>query len=150
MEVSSLWNIVDNTPICWPASRGRAGFFEVDRGDMMRSVFGFFLLVIVGLFNIPAAHAQSTTGLALAESSKCMACHQVDKKRVGPSFEVIAERFAGQEGAVPYLSNAIMRGGRGRWGAIPMPAQPQVSPANAQLLAAWILSLAEKPAIRNE
>ncbi|MBB5216080.1 c-type cytochrome [Parapusillimonas granuli] len=116
----------------------------------MRSFFSIVSLGVAGFFWVGAAQGQSTTGLALAQASNCMACHQVDKKRVGPSFEVIAERFAGQEAAVPYLANAIIRGGRGRWGAVPMPAQPQVSPANAQLLAAWILSLADKRAAKVE
>lgn len=116
----------------------------------MHSVFRIVVFGVAGFLCAGAAQGQSTTGLALAQASNCMACHQVDKKRVGPSFVVIAERFAGQEGAVPYLANAIIRGGRGRWGAVPMPAQPQVSPANAQLLAAWILSLAETPAAKIE
>src|SRR3546814_8384184 len=50
----------------------------------------------------------------LAKSNNCLACHQVDKKRVGPAFNVIAQRFAGQEGADAYLAGAIRNGGRGR------------------------------------
>ena len=57
---------------------------------------------------------------------------------------MIAQRFAGQAGADDYLANAIRHGGRGRWGAVPMPAQPQVSPEQAKAIAAWILSLADK------
>ncbi|PAX93846.1 cytochrome C, partial [Bordetella pertussis] len=34
---------------------------------------------------------------------------------------------------------------RGAWGAVPMPAQPQVSDADAHALAEWILSLPAKP-----
>jgi cytochrome c len=72
-----------------------------------------------------------------------MACHQIDQKRVGPAFRVVAEKLAGQEGAEAYLANAIIQGSRGRWGAVPMPAQRQVSAANARLIAAWILTLDE-------
>ncbi|MCC2596875.1 c-type cytochrome [Pusillimonas sp. MFBS29] len=83
-------------------------------------------------------------GVDLARAKNCLSCHQVDKKVVGPAMTVIAERFAGgQEGARNYLAQAIRNGGRGRWGPVPMPAQPQVNEAEAQLLAAWILSLAE-------
>lgn len=105
-----------------------------------------FLLLccVVGLGWSSPVLAQ-TGGVQLAQSKNCMACHRVDKKVVGPSLAVIAERFAGQDGAQEYLSQAIRNGGRGRWGPVPMPAQPQVSPAEARLLAAWILSLADAP-----
>lgn len=100
------------------------------------------LLCWLGIGLAPAA--AQTVALDLAQAKNCLSCHRVDKKVVGPSLTVIAERFAGQEGAQGYLAQAIRNGGRGRWGPVPMPAQPQVSPADAQLLAAWILSLAEK------
>ncbi|MFB0915047.1 MAG: cytochrome C', partial [Burkholderiaceae bacterium] len=38
------------------------------------------------------------------------------------------------------LAAKIMKGGSGVWGAIPMPANPQVSAAEANILAAWVLS----------
>lgn len=115
----------------------------------MYSRFFFALLCWagLGLTNLVAAQ---TTGINLAKSNNCLACHQVDSKRVGPAFNLVAQRFAGQDGAQAYLAGVIRSGGRGRWGAVPMPAQPQVSPADAQLIAAWILSLADKelPAIK--
>ena len=88
-------------------------------------------------------------GPALAEgiplervsANNCFACHQLNAKRVGPSFRLIADRFAGNDGARDYLARAIRSGGRGRWGAIPMPAQPQVSEHDAEAIADWILEL---------
>ncbi|SRR5690554_55382 len=87
------------------------------------------------------AHANDA-GVALAQRSVCLACHQVDTKRVGPSFRDIALRYAGNEGAAEYLARSIRDGSRGLWGAIPMPAQRHVDPATALLLGEWILSLA--------
>ncbi|NYT58335.1 c-type cytochrome [Alcaligenaceae bacterium] len=101
------------------------------------------LLCLLSMALAPFAHAQMV-GVELARAKNCLSCHQVDKKVVGPAMTVIAQRFAGgQEGAQNYLAQTIRNGGRGRWGPVPMPAQPQVSPADAQLLAAWILSLAD-------
>ncbi|NYT87006.1 c-type cytochrome [Pollutimonas harenae] len=100
------------------------------------------LLCVLGAGLALTAAAQQT-GVDLAKARNCLSCHQVDKKVVGPAFTVIAQRFAGSEAAADYLAQAIRDGGRGRWGPVPMPAQPQVSPADAKLLAAWILSLAE-------
>lgn len=106
-----------------------------------------------------AAAAMALTGSAgaedidtsLAKANQCMACHQVDARRVGPSFRVIAERYASVEGAAEYLSHSIRNGGRGRWGAITMPKQPQVSEQDAASLARWILGFApEKDAAQGQ
>lgn len=80
-------------------------------------------------------------GLALAKSKTCLGCHQLDTKRVGPAFQQVAQRHADTPGNMEYLAGAIRQGGRGRWGAVPMPAQPQVSESESKLLAQWILSL---------
>jgi cytochrome c len=77
----------------------------------------------------------------LARKKTCLGCHQVDSKRVGPSFQAVAQKHAAQAGSVEYLASAIRQGGRGRWGAVPMPAQPQVSQQDALQLAQWILTL---------
>lgn len=92
-----------------------------------------------------APAAAQDTGLDLARSVNCLACHQVRDRRVGPPFAAVAQRFAGQQGAADYLAQSIRNGGKGRWGAVPMPAQPQVSAQQARELAEWILSLAKPP-----
>ena len=77
---------------------------------------------------------------ALAKSKNCMACHAVDKKLVGPSYKDVAKKYGNSADAVAKLADKIQKGGSGVWGAIPMPANPQVSPAEAKTLAAWVLS----------
>jgi len=101
------------------------------------------LVVLVVLTSLPAASRadEDLNGLALARARQCLACHQIDEKRVGPPFASIRARFRGDLAAVPYLAQSIRQGGRGRWGVIPMPSQPQVSPAEAAQLARWILRL---------
>jgi cytochrome c len=42
---------------------------------------------------------------------------------------------------VDKLATKITKGGSGAWGAIPMPANPQVNDADAKKLAGWVLSL---------
>ena len=78
---------------------------------------------------------------ALATSKNCMACHAVDKKLVGPAYKDVASKYAGQKDAADKLAVKIMKGGSGTWGPVPMPANPQVSEAEAKKLAAWVLSL---------
>jgi cytochrome c len=78
---------------------------------------------------------------ALATAKNCMACHAVDKKLVGPAYKDVAKKYAGQKDAVDKLAVKIMKGGSGVWGPVPMPANPQVSEAEAKKLATWVLSL---------
>ena len=77
---------------------------------------------------------------ALANSRNCMSCHAVERKVVGPSFKEIAARYANDKGAADRLAAKIVKGGGGTWGAVAMPANPQVTPDEAKRLAAWVLS----------
>lgn len=79
--------------------------------------------------------------LELAQKKNCLACHAVDKKVVGPSYKEVATKYAGDKDAVQKLTKKVMNGGSGVWGQIPMPANPQVSEAEAKQLVQWILSL---------
>ena len=78
--------------------------------------------------------------LALATSKNCMSCHAVDRKVLGPAFKDVAAKYKDNKGAVDMLANKIMKGGSGVWGPVPMPANNQVSEADAKKLAAWVLS----------
>jgi cytochrome c len=92
----------------------------------------FVALATLGLGG--AAHAN----LALAQKNACMACHTVDKKGLGPSYNDIAAKYKGKIKADD-LAKSIKSGVSGKWGAIPMPAQAALSDADAKTLATWIL-----------
>jgi cytochrome c len=77
----------------------------------------------------------------LAQKKACMACHAVDKKLVGPAYKDVAAKYAGQKDAAAKLAEKIQKGGSGVWGAVPMPANPGVNPAEAKQLADWVLTL---------
>jgi cytochrome c len=78
---------------------------------------------------------------ALATSKNCLACHAIDRKVVGPSFKDVAAKYANDKAAADKIAYKIVKGGVGAWGAVPMPANPQVSEADSKKLAAWVLSL---------
>ncbi|MGQ9723850.1 MAG: c-type cytochrome [Tepidimonas sp.] len=88
-----------------------------------------------------AVSAPALADEALAKAKNCMACHATDKKLVGPSYKDVAKKYAGDAKAADMLAVKIQKGGSGVWGAIPMPANPQVSEAEAKKLAAWVLSV---------
>lgn len=77
----------------------------------------------------------------LAKAKNCMACHSVNNKVLGPAFKDVAAKYAGQKGAEDKLVQKVMKGSSGVWGAIPMPANTQVSDAEAHTLVKWILTL---------
>lgn len=77
---------------------------------------------------------------ALATSKNCMACHAVDKKLVGPAFKDVAAKYKSDKTATDKLAAKVIKGGSGAWGAVPMPANPQVNDAEAKKLVTWILS----------
>lgn len=98
-----------------------------------RSVLALLVTIVVA---VPALADQ-----ALAKSKNCLACHTVDKKLVGPAYQDVAKKYAGQKDAAAKLTAKIMKGGSGVWGAVPMPANTQVNEAEAKKLADWVLSL---------
>ena len=77
----------------------------------------------------------------LAKSKNCMACHAVANKVVGPAYKDVAAKYAGQADAEDKLTQKVLKGGSGVWGAVPMPANNQVSEAEARTLVKWVLSL---------
>ena len=77
----------------------------------------------------------------LAKEKNCLACHAVDHKVVGPAYKDVAAKYKGDKSAEGKLATKIMKGGGGVWGQVPMPANPQVSEAEAHKLTQWILSL---------
>ena len=100
---------------------------------MKRALFALAALAVVS--------APAFADLALATSKNCMACHAVDKKLVGPAYKDVAAKYAGQKDAVDKLAQKVLKGGSGNWGAVPMPANPQVTEAEAKQLVQWVLTL---------
>lgn len=92
------------------------------------------LLVMTGLVSAPAY-----ANLQLAQKNACMGCHAVDKKVLGPAFQDVAKKYAGQKDAVAAITASIKNGGSGKWGPIPMPASEGLSDADAKTLATWVV-----------
>lgn len=97
--------------------------------------------IVLALSLTAAAMAPAMADEALAKAKNCMACHAVANKVVGPAYKDVAKKYAGDKTAADKLAAKIMKGGSGVWGAVPMPANPQVNEAEAKKLAAWVLSL---------
>ncbi len=93
-----------------------------------------------------SAHAAPAAGEALAKEKGCLGCHAVDHKVVGPAYEDVAAKYAGQKDAAAKLTQKVLNGGGGVWGGpIAMPPQSaNVTPEQAKQLVQWVLSLKKK------
>jgi cytochrome c len=110
------------------------GSTKIMESDMKR------ILVAVIAFGAMFSNAAFASE-QLAKEKNCLACHAVDNKLVGPGYKEVAAKYKGDKSAEDKLAQKIMKGGSGVWGQIPMPANPQVSAAEAKTLAKWVLSL---------
>jgi cytochrome c len=87
------------------------------------------------------SHSFAAANEALAQKSNCYACHALDKKILGPAFTEVAKRYAGKDDSVQVINQTIRKGSTGKWGAIPMPGNEQLSESDSATLATWIISL---------
>lgn len=92
---------------------------------------------------ILTATALLTAGSALAsedlaKKNKCGTCHDMTAKKMGPTWKDIAAKNKGVKPEV--LAEAIVKGGKDKYGKIPMPPQAGAK-ADSLALAKWILSL---------
>ncbi len=82
------------------------------------------------------AHAQD-----LLKKGGCIACHAVDKKKVGPSYQDISLKHKG-ENAGPAVEKTVRTGSKGAYGAVPMPPISQAKLTDGELheVVEWVLS----------
>jgi len=95
------------------------------------------ILAAAAAATVVAAPAQGSE--ELAKKHNCLACHQMDKKSVGPAYKEIAKKYKGQAGAVANLSAKVKKGGSGVWGPVPMPPNAAVPDADIKTLVDWLL-----------
>lgn len=83
---------------------------------------------------------QANADEALAKAKGCMACHALDKKLVGPAYKEVAAKYKGDKAAVATLAAKVIAGGKGNWGAVPMPPN-KVTEDEAKKLVTWVLTV---------
>lgn len=90
----------------------------------------------------PAATASAADPHKLMTEMGCAACHKVDAKLIGPAYQDVAKKYAGQADAKAKLMTKVMDGGSGNWGSIPMPpnkTNPMVTKEKVATIVDWIL-----------
>ena len=96
----------------------------------------FLVVAAAGVLAAPAAQADE----ALLKKHNCVACHQMDKKVIGPAYNEVAKKYKGQKDAAVKLAEKVKKGGQGAWGQIPMPPNPAVPDADIKKMVDYILA----------
>jgi len=85
------------------------------------------------------------TGEQLTKESDCFSCHAADHTIVGPAYNAVAKKYAGQSDVASQLARRIREGGSGRWGTMRMPPHAKLTDAQLRDIVQWILSLKDVP-----
>jgi cytochrome c len=96
---------------------------------------------MVAAAGVLAAPVVAQADEALLKKHNCVACHQIDKKVVGPAYKDVAKKYKGQKDVAVKLAEKVKKGGQGAWGSVPMPPNPAVPDADIKKMVAYILSL---------
>jgi len=98
-------------------------------------------LAAIASLSVPALAVDQAAALEIAKKSGCLACHAVDKKMVGPAWNEVGKKYAGDVAASGQLAVKVKKGTKGTWGAIPMPPNPAVKDADIKTMVQFILTL---------
>ncbi|WP_416761881.1 c-type cytochrome [Roseateles sp. So40a] len=107
-----------------------ANLFRIKVGSLAASAAVVLLLATSG---------EASASEALAKKYACAACHQADKKVVGPAWREISSKYSDGKVSADQLAASIKKGSSGKWGPMAMPPQAQVPEADLKALAVWIL-----------
>ena len=90
---------------------------------------------------VPSTQGGTMTDVnTLLDQNGCLNCHALDKKLVGPSYRDVAAHYKNDPKAVDTLADHMGKGSSGRWGGIPMPSFPALTPDELKSLAVFVLS----------
>jgi len=89
----------------------------------------------------PPAADPIAQGESLVKANDCKTCHHKTNKIIGPPHLDVAKKYEFTEANVKMLADKIIKGGQGTWGQIPMAAHTDVSQADAEMMARYVLSL---------
>ena len=92
-------------------------------------------LLICGISSSNSVLANPQT----AKQYKCLECHVLDKKVIGPSIRDIAQKYKGDPGAMSRLVDRVRSGSVGAWGTTPMQGHPDMPQKDIEAVVKWML-----------
>ncbi len=95
------------------------------------------LLAVAGASQAAPDYAQVKDILS---KNACLACHAVDKKVIGPSYQEVAAKRKGEADAAEVLTKHIRSGSSGVYGPVPMPPNAGISDADIKTVVEWLVA----------
>ncbi|GHN02831.1 hypothetical protein WSM22_43200 [Cytophagales bacterium WSM2-2] len=80
-------------------------------------------------------------GESLVKASDCKTCHHKINKIIGPAHTDVAKKYEFTKANVEYLAGKIIKGSKDVWGPIQMTPHGDISQADAEKMARYVLSL---------
>lgn len=80
-------------------------------------------------------------GIELIGKSDCLTCHKANEKNIGPAYKDVAAKYDNSDATIKLLSEKIIKGGSGVWGAIPMTPHPALKQEDAEAMVKYVLLL---------
>lgn len=110
----------------------------------MKSIIAATLTATFVLAATPTFAADSAEH-TLAKKSNCLACHTETKKLVGPSYQDVAKKYAGDKNAEARLFDRVKKGTAATGGEVwkmgsAMPPNSAVKDEDIKKLVKWILA----------
>jgi cytochrome c len=98
-------------------------------------------LALLASLSLPSLAVDQAAAMEIAKKNGCLACHALDKKLVGPAWNEVGKKYAGDPAAAQQLVVKVKKGTKGTWGAIPMPPNATVKDADIKTLVDFVLTL---------
>jgi len=83
--------------------------------------------------------------LSQMSKSTCLLCHASKAKLIGPSFDLIAERYNKNPAVIETLTTKVISGSTGSWGELIMPTHPDLKVQQVRKFISWILENGSNP-----
>ncbi len=107
---------------------------------MLKMATGLMVLMSTTLVQAQMKPADVTAAQAAFSANGCANCHDASSRIVGPALKEIAARYKGKKVSAE-VAKRIIEGSEGRWGeGMAHPSNAALDPADAALLARWILA----------
>ena len=106
---------------------------------MRKVATGLMVLMSTTLVQAQMKPADLTAAQSVFAANACANCHDASTRLVGPALKEIAARYKGKKVSAE-VAKRIIEGSEGRWGEMAHPSNAALDPADAALLARWILA----------
>jgi cytochrome c len=106
---------------------------------ILKMATGLMVLMAATLVQAQIKPADVTAAQSAFSGNGCANCHDASMRLVGPSLKEIAARYKGKK-VSSEVAKRIIQGSEGRWGDMAHPSNAALDPADAALIARWILA----------